>query len=190
MKLGLAAGRARLSVSAPGAGAPPDVVAGDFILTRADHSLIDSAIRFGQRLRFRGDRRFAAYWNHAGGVVIGGGHPVIVEMLAHGATVSPLEKYTGRIYTVVHVDQTPERAQEAVDYWNWLGETRVGYGYASILLDALHLVTGLPIGGAWRGRPVCSAAVAAGLALNPWRACSSGIMPADLAYYYGAHALE
>lgn len=190
MKLALASGSARLSISAPGEGAPPDVQAGDFILTRGDHSLIDSAIRFGQRLRFRGGRRFAAYWNHAGGVVIGGGHPVIVEMLAHGATVTPLEKYTGRTYVVVHVDQTLPRAHEAVDYWNWLSETHTGYGYVSVVLDALHLLTGLPIGGAWRGRPACSAAVAAGLALNVWRAVPAGIMPADLAYFYNAHRLE
>lgn len=176
---------ARLSFALPGA-PPPEVVPGDFILTRADHSVLDSAIRFGQRLRFRGDRRFAAYWNHAAGVVVGGDHPVLVEMLAHGATVSPLSKYADRIYVVVHVTQTEARGQEAADYWTWLGVTHTGYGYVSIALDAIHLITGLPIGGAWRGRPVCSAAVAAGLALWPWRASSSGIMPADLAFYYNA----
>jgi len=190
MRLPAADGLAFLSTSPPAAGPPLNIVPGDFILTRADHSLVDSAIRLGQRIRFRGARRYAAYWNHAAGVVVGGDDPVLVEMLAGGATVSPLSKYANRTYTVVHVLQTPERGQEAADYWNWLGQTHTRYGYLSIVLDAIHLVTGLPIGGAWRGRPVCSASVAAGLAFDLWRASSSGIMPADLAYYFGAHPID
>jgi hypothetical protein len=164
----------------------PVIRVGDFILTHADKSLVDSMIRLGQRIRYRGDKRRFAYWNHAAGVVESGRSPVLVEMLAAGATVSPLSKYADREFTVVHVDQTIRRADEAAEYWKWLAETHVGYGYLSIVLDAIAILTRLPIGGAWRGRPVCSAAVAAGLAMNPWRASCAGIMPADLAYYFDA----
>jgi hypothetical protein len=189
VKLALAAGEADLTLSPAGAPAPPAIQVGDFILTRADHSVVDSAIRFGQRLRYRKDRRWAAWCNHAAGIVSAGPEPVLVEMLAHGATVSPLSKYQGREYVLVRPVQTPERAQDAADYWQWLADTHVRYGYFSILLDAVFLATSLPIGGSWRDRPVCSAAVAAGLALNPWRASAAGILPADLAYFYGARRL-
>lgn len=190
MKLASHAGQAALTLSPPGAAPPLDIRVGDFILTRADHSLVDAAIRFGQRVRYRKDRRWAAWCNHAAGIVSAGPEPILVEMLAHGATLSPLSKYQGREYVLVRPVQTPERAQDAADYWQWLASTHVAYGYVSIALDIVGLFTRLPIGGTWRNRPVCSAAVAAGLALFSWRASAAGILPADLAYFYGVHRLE
>jgi hypothetical protein len=163
-----------------------DCSPGDFILTHADHSFVDAAIRFGQRLRYRGKRRPFAYWNHAAGVTVGGPDAVLVEMLAAGATVSPLSKYAGRDYILVHVEQGAARRSEAAEYWEWLARTHCEYGYVSILLDAIALLTHLPVGGAWRGRPVCSAAVAAGLGMDEWRSNPSAVLPADLAWYFGA----
>lgn len=167
--------------------AMPEVCVGDFILTHNPHSFFSWVIRFGQRFRYHGALKWAAHWNHAAGVVRLGPTPMIVEMLAGGATLSPLSKYSDREYTVVHVPQTTERAQEAASYWLWLKRTKTDYGFLSIFFDAIALLTHLPVGGGWRGHPVCSASVAAGLGTFQWRSSPANVLPADLAFHFNVH---
>lgn len=165
------------------AGVDASVQPGDFILTHSA-GLVGWAIRFGQRLRYRKARRPYAWFNHAAGVVAADG--TLVEMLARGATVSGLSKYSNRDYTVVSPDLDTDRRAETVAYWQWLAATHTGYGWASIAADALSLATGIHLAAATDMRPVCSAAVAAGIGENPWRACAAAVMPADLAAFYQA----
>ena len=52
--------------------------------------------------------------------------------------------------------------------------------------DALSMVTGFNIGFSLGGRPVCSAAAAAGIGLDIWRAAPCAVAPADICYVFGA----
>jgi len=171
-----------VNVTLSPAGCRALVKPGDFILTRGS-GWVSRAIQVGQWLRV--PRRWC-WCNHAAGVIDGDG--TIVEMLARGATVNHLSKYDEKDYMVVSPDLDDARRAEAVDYWSWLAVNKTGYGWWSIGADVVALLLHLKFGAAMAGRPVCSAAVAAGLGLPEWRACPAAVTPADLAQRFGVTA--
>ena len=157
---------------------------GDFLLTHGD-AWTSTLIRFGQRLRFRGDDRPYARWNHAVLLVDNAG--TIVEALGGGVTRRHIDVYAGTEYTHVPVASViaseSDRDQIAV-----FGEWAVGqpYGFVTIVSIAYGLLTGGKFTFGFDGQAICSGLVARSLERSTaiFNRTPSHIMPADLAKYF------
>jgi hypothetical protein len=156
---------------------------GDFILTHGD-GVLSHLIRFGQRIRFRGDDRRYAYWNHAALIVSTDG--AIIEALAGGVTRRHLDVYTPREYHVVQIEADPLDRRETVAFAEWAATNRSRYGYATFVSIAICLLTGARLTFFVDGEYICSGLVARALertealfGLDPVH-----VTPADLARYY------
>lgn len=167
-----------------GSGGPaPDLRPGDFILTHGSH-WTSRLIRVGQTLRFRGNNRMYAYWNHAALIVGAGGE--IIEALgpSPGVVQQNVSKYAPREYTIVRIRASAEDRDETVGFARaCLGER---YGVLAIVSIAISLLTGTRFSFGFAGQMICSGLVAR--ALERTRAIftkePSHIMPADLARAY------
>ena len=93
---------------APGETAQPEQFSpGDFILTHSN-SFYGWLIRFGQRLRFRGEDRKYGWWNHAAVIVSTDGD--LIEALNAGVRRTNITAYASTDYTLVHLQ--PSLADE------------------------------------------------------------------------------
>lgn len=162
---------------------PDKVSAGDFLLT-ASHSYVGSAIRLGERLRFR-DQKYAKWneYNHAVAVTTEDGH--IVEMLAGGATAGHISKYLNQSYWHFTCPD-PTRAAAAVDYWYWALANHETYNWLAAASDGFTCLSGSKVTLGTSGRMICSGLVAAGYCyagmpgVLDWVADPSHVFPTEL----------
>ncbi len=169
--------------SYPAGQAAAQMSTGDFILCHRA-GLIPAIIRLGQGLRFRGDQRKYAYWNHAALILSADGE--IVEALSTGVRAGSIERYRHVEYTLVRVGaQELDQRQIARFAGTILGER---YGWATIACCALNILTGSGVSFGYQNQLICSGLVA--LAQLRAGACfdrlAQDILPADLARYYDA----
>lgn len=136
-------------------------------------------IQWAQALRFRGDRRDYAHWNHAVWV----SSDCLIEALGEGVVKSPYEKYRDVEFALVHSNLTDAERADADQFVRFLLGRPTQYGVATILSIAFSLLLGVRVTFGVRGTVVCSGLVAAALSAADWRADPSHIMPADLAEY-------
>lgn len=132
-----------------------DAKPGDVVLV-AHHGLIPSAIRFGQRLRFRGARRQYAWCNHAAVIVTGGVNAALVEQAARGGQVVDLATYVADEYAVVTLSGVDAALISA------FAEDSVGdrYGWPTIIAAVIYCVIGLRVDLGFGNWMICSVATA------------------------------
>ena len=166
-------GRIRVTPAAP--------KPGDFILTHGDE-WTSRLIRFGQSLRFRGDRAKYTYWNHTALVIDREG--MMVEALGAGVAQRSIHDYEATQYTVVRIEASDEDRAEAARF----AKSCVGasYGWVTIASIAFSLVTGGKFAFAIDGQLICSGLVARSLERTTaiFKHDSGRIMPAELAEIY------
>lgn len=160
----------------------PQASFGDIILT---HSTFWSGriIRFGQRLRFRKNRKVYAQWNHA---ILVTGPSTIVEALGHGVTENPLSKYQGTEFVLIPTNVTPTDRSQILAFSNSVLEKREKYGYVEILSLGLTLLIPLPIQFGSPDTMICSGFVASALTRAGliWDQTPEYMMPADIAEHF------
>lgn len=157
---------------------------GDFVLTRG-HEWTSVMIRVGERLRYRGENRRFAYWNHSALFTDEKGG--IIEALGSGVRAGNISKYTPIDYKVVRLDSVPdEYRQHEVAFAEHCVAKHAEYGYLTILSIALSLLFGGRLGFGIDGQEICSGLVSRALERtgeifeeDPWH-----MMPADLAQAY------
>lgn len=142
-------------------------------------------IRFGQRLRFRGEDTRYTRWNHAAIFVDAGGD--LVEALGGGVKRRNIAVYKGTEYTVVSIDKVVQAnadRQQAVQFAEWSLDQP--YGFLSIVSIAYGLLTGGKFTFGFDGQHICSGLVARALERTGaiFNRTPSHIMPADLAKYF------
>ena len=174
--------------------APSSFVPGDFSLHRAavNHGVsgatttMGKCIQAGERTRY-GNTDFAR-WTHCALIVSEGGD--VCEALESGVARDNIEKYRGTDYMIVHPVGLPEQRELACAF----AQSRVGDKYG--VLDFGGLVVQCLFG--WNlsvqmdGQFICSGLVSratekyiAGYPRSP-----ESMMPADLAYFWGAESGE
>lgn len=148
------------------------------------HTLVHRGIRVAQTIRFRGERRQFAYWNHAA-LVVGTKGEIIEAQARYGVRLSSLDvEYADRHYVIVDSCQSSEDRDEMVAF----AASCVGqeYGFLTIIgllgwvLFGGKLIIGLD------GTEICSGLVAQALVRGTanFPKMPSMCMPADLAEYY------
>jgi hypothetical protein len=159
-----------------------DPCPGDFILTHGT-SWTSRMIRIGERIRYRGDDRKYARWNHAAIFINEQGD--IIEALGGGVQKRNISVYRETEYHVVRLqnvlalnrDHEVEFAEACLHAHS---------GWLTIVSIALSLLTTSKVGFGVDGQEICSALVARCLErtgeifpTDPWR-----MTPADLAKYF------
>lgn len=157
---------------------------GDFILFHGPNWFA-RLIRFGQALRFRGEREKYAYWNHAAIVVDidSRGHPVIVEAAERVKKGSLWQLYDEHDFVMMNVDvpMSEEDRAQVVEYANaQVGES---YDYLQIIGLAFNIIFGTRFSFGDNSAHICSGLVAEALerAGYDFDKDAEGVMPADLA---------
>jgi len=169
---------------AAGEGARPgEYDPGDFILTHGS-ALYSKLIRVGQRLRFWGQNRKYAWWNHAAMIISETGD--LIEALGPGVEKTHIDKYKPTEYHLVRLGSLADRRdrKQVVDFAEWsLGEK---YGWLTIVNIALALLFGGRFDFGIDGQTICSGLVARALERTNaiFDRAPSNIMPADLARYF------
>lgn len=155
---------------------------GDFVLTHGN-AWTSRMIRFGQRLRIRGNDRKYTRWNHTAMIV--GSDGTIIEALGRGVTQRNLSAYKPTEYHVVRVEASESDREQIVGFAKWAMDQP--YGYLTIVSIAVSLLTGGKFSFAFEGQHICSGLVARALERSEaiFNRSPSHIMPADLAKYYG-----
>jgi len=155
---------------------------GDFILTHT-HGVGGALIRWGQRIRFRGQDRLYAQWNHAALIVSTAGD--LVEALTRtGATRSHLAKYAHVEYTLVRSYATVIDQGQIMDFAERIvGE---GYGWTNDAAAFLAFLTGWGLTVSMKGQIMCSELVARALERKGdyYDLPTCRISPAALARYH------
>lgn len=157
-----------------------DVKSGDILLINR-HTGMSKAIRVGQALRFRKERKTYAYWTHVAVVTKPG---EIVEALVKGVAANPLEKYIDHDYVYVSIDAgNHDRAQMRA-----FAEACIGNPYG-LLMDfsiGVALLTGANFLIGNPGTMICSGLAAQMLCRGDYifKRDPNTIMPADLAEYF------
>ena len=154
---------------------------GDFILTHGDE-WTSRLIRFGQNIRFRGERAKYTYWNHTALVVDEEG--AIVEALGTGVAQRSIHDYDPTQYTVVRIKASDgDRAEAAAFACASVGAK---YGSVSIVSIAISLITGGTFAFAIDGQLICSGLVARALERTTaiFKHDPARIMPAELAEFF------
>ncbi|HET7488676.1 MAG TPA: hypothetical protein VFJ85_12160 [Acidimicrobiales bacterium] len=155
---------------------------GDFVLTHGD-AWTSRLIRFGQRLRIRGDDRKFTYWNHAALVVSEGGE--LVEALGSGVQRTHVDRYDSAECHLVRIGASAEDRKQAVAFAEWaVGED---YGFGTLVSIAWGLITGGKFTFGFDGQAICSGLVAMAMERTGaiFNRTPTHVMPADLAKYYG-----
>jgi hypothetical protein len=141
--------------------------------------LVSRLIQLGQALRFRGDQRAFAHWNHAVWVSTDD----LIEALGRGVVASPYNKYLNVEFHLVHSNLNEVERSDAETFVRYELKTHADYGFITIVSIGLSLLTDLKFSFGIPGTVICSGLVAAALAAPQWREDPSHIMPADLAKY-------
>jgi hypothetical protein len=141
-------------------------------------------IRFGQGLRWRGNRKPYARWNHAALVVDGAGG--IVEALGHGVEHNLLGKYRDTEYVLVRTGVAGTDAAQVFAFAKSVLRAKTEYGYLEILSLGLTLAVPLPVQFGSPGTSICSGFVAQALtrAGYVFGVSPEYAMPADLAEHF------
>lgn len=162
---------------------------GDVVLVYTDHA-VSKLIRFGQRLRFRGERRRFAHWNHAALVLNERGD--IAEALTRGVKLGHISKYPVGSYVIVPLGASQADQAQILDFAKSVLAARWKYGYATIVALSISLLTGSKfvfgkIGTAICSGFVCEALTRAGaIFVKP----PAYMTPADLAEHFDAQVGE
>jgi uncharacterized protein YycO len=157
---------------------------GDFILTHRN-SLISYIIRFGEWMRFWGEKKKYAWWSHAALIVSKEGG--IIEALYDGVKDGNISEYKATEYTIVRIHKdlaSEEDREEVVKYAKWATGHR--YGYLTIISIAFSLIFGGKFSFFIDGQFICSGLVARALERTKviFDRSPSHIMPADLAFFF------
>lgn len=166
---------------------PGDVLLTYTRLSRNPASWFGALIRFGQAIRFRGDRRKYARWNHAVLVVEDGN---IIEALGRGVVQRKLSDYRGQDYCIAHTFLDARDSRRVCGLASRLVGLR--YGFLSIISIAIAIVTGGRLVVDVAGSYICSELVAESLkrAGYYFQVPASHIMPADLAETFRVDGVE
>jgi hypothetical protein len=159
---------------------------GYVVLTHGTH-LMSRLIRVGQGLRFRGDRRRYARWNHAALVLDADGN--LGEALSLGVVRTNISKYKGTDYYLVEADCSSEDRAQVLAFANAVLDApeRTRYGWWTIASLAVSQLTGSRFVFGRIGTAICSGFVAEAQvrtgAIFPRP--PAYMTPADLAAHYG-----
>ena len=127
-----------------------DAEVGDVVLVHGG-AAIDKAIRLFERMRVPAP---FCWPNHAAVVLAGGPGATIIQEGGKGSALAPLATMVTQSYTVTHFSPSPEQDVAGL---NFLTSTLgTGYGYLSIVADAVNALCGLELGLGWGNRMVCS----------------------------------
>jgi hypothetical protein len=171
--------------------APSEFEPGTLLACHGEHSFVDAAIRFGQRLHMRGAAARFTWVNHVACVVNAEGG--IIEMLAEGAELNNAAKYKDRDYYII--DPQLVEPSWAVKAWQELLSSKIRYGWVGIASIVLTMLTGTFFEFGRRDTIICSGAGVVGLCaggadLPPgWRISPGFVTPAEVAQFYGAEPL-
>lgn len=174
---------------------------GDFILTHGT-AWTSKLIRFGSRLRYRGDNAPYAKFSHSALIVSANGD--LIEAQERGVRRNNLRSYAEHTYVVVHptlqvFGVTPPgnavRDADRIARANAVGYVthQLGdrYGYLTCVCIGFGLLTGGTLTFGFDGNQICSGLVARAqerlgyeFPRNP-----AEIMPADLAWQFGVQPL-
>lgn len=151
---------------------------GDFFLTHDDYWSAQ-VIRVGQRLRYHGELRKYAFWNHAGGFTDREGG--MVEAMGQGVRAGNISRYRNRHYAVVRIDATEHDRQQMARFL--LAHVGIRYGNLTLVSIGFSLLTGSKLVFTLDGSDICSGLVAAHLTRGDYILDRSPVhyMPADLA---------
>lgn len=158
---------------------------GDVVLTHGDH-WTSKMIRFGQRLRFRGERRKYARWNHVALVLDAEGN--LGEALSDGVDKTHISKYEGSDYHLVRVECAPTDRDQIATFAQVVLDApqRTKYGWMTIVSLFFTLAFGSKIMIGKVGTAICSGFGSEALtrmgAVFPRP--PAYMMPADLAEYF------
>jgi hypothetical protein len=157
--------------------------AGSVVLVHGTH-LMARLIRLGQRLRFTGDQRKYAWWNHVALVLDDKG--CLVEALSGGVEEHSITKYLGTDYYLIEFDLSTEDEQEVVAFAQSVLAAREGYDWWTIASLVVSQLTGCRIVFGKIGTAICSGLVSEALvragAIFPRP--PDYMTPADLAVYF------
>lgn len=173
---------------AAGEGARPgEYDPGDFILTHGS-AFFSKLIRFGQRLRFRGNDRKYAWWNHAAMIVSAQGD--LIEALGPGVESTHIDDYKPTEYHLVRLGVLADRhdREQVVAFAAWCRGEK--YDWLTIASIAFTLLFGGKFNFGIDGETICSGLVARALERSNaiFDRTPSHIMPADLARYFNVTA--
>lgn len=156
---------------------------GDFVLVAGTH-VNSGVIRFGQRLRIRGDDRRYVKWTHAALIV--GRDGALIEAVGAGVRRSHLDHYRGDDYVVVHIHTSEEDRDEVVRFAEWALAQKARYSRLQTVSMGLSMLTGSKLTFFIDGRFVCSGLVARALERTGsiFDRDPAHMAPADLAKYF------
>jgi hypothetical protein len=158
---------------------------GYVVLVHGTH-LMARLVRLGQRLRFTGDQRRYAWWNHVALVLDGEGN--LAEALPTGVMCTNITKYVGTDYYLIEVELSPQDEQEVVAFAQSVLDApeRTKYDWWTIASLTISQLTGSRIVFGKIGTAICSGFVSEALvragAIFPRP--PDYMTPADLADYF------
>lgn len=174
--------------------APSSFVPGDFSLHRAavNHGVsgatttMGKCIQAGERTRY-GNTDFAR-WTHCALIVSEGGD--VCEALESGVARDNIEKYRGTDYMVVHPVGSPEQRALACAF----AESHVDdqYGVLDFAGLVIQCLFGWNLSLSMDGQFICSGLVSRATEkyIPGYPRSPESMMPADLAYFWGAESGE
>lgn len=178
----------------PSGQAPTSFAAGDFSLHRAttNHgregatTKMGKMIQAGERTRY-GNTDFAR-WTHSALIVSENGD--ICEALETGVALDNIEKYRGTDYMIVHPAGSPAQRELACSF----GRIHVGdkYGVLNFVGLGIQCLFGWNLSLQMDGQFICSGLVARATEkyIVAYPRSPEDMMPADLAYFWGAESGE
>lgn len=168
---------------------------GDIILTRDPKGFFSWLIRFGQRLRYRGDDKKYAWFNHVAVVVDTDG--TLVEALSRGIVQTNGGRYDEAWYAYIDTDLSDYERARVAQYANRVAELNTKYGWMQIVAISLSLLTNSVVQFSVRGQNICSGFAAEALRAGGYWfevkgqiASSSFLNPADLAHAFHTELIE
>ena len=151
---------------------------GDFILVSTT-GVLAKFIRFGQFVRYHGDMKTFAFWNHTAMIVDENG--TIVEAVGRGVRYAHIDEYKDVEYYLVNTKLNKQSREQVVAACRSFVKDK--YGWLTIASIATELLTGIKLQFSLNNSMICSAVVAQSLWAggiifnrNPFQ-----MMPADLA---------
>lgn len=184
-----------LKVEAYGVGNSPDCWrAGDVILTHSPDGVFGKLIRFGQRLRYRGEDKPFAWFNHAALVV---SRSELIEAQGRGIVKSCPDDYEEQWYAYIGTGLDNIERRKVLAYAERVVDLHTKYGWAQIASIGLSLLLGSKVQFGASGQNICSGFVAAALQTGGYWferdnkiAQAAYVTPADLACAFGTERIR
>ena len=177
------------AVSYPAGTVKEDWQVGDLLLTH-NEGFFPKIIRFGQRLRYRGDNAGYAWYNHVAVVVSPDGD--LIEALSNGIVKTNARRYDNEFYSYVDVGLSESDRTKVGQYAHRVADLNTKYGWTQIVAISLSLLTGSRIQFGIQGQNICSGFAAESLRGGGYWferkgiASSAMVTPADLAHAFGS----